>query len=320
MKNLSKILIILAILILVGVAIGFAAEFLHGKDTSKKAESNNEQMTKLAQVEDEVITLRDINETFNFDSRQLQGVNPDQLYQMLLEQMIGQTLIDQEAQKEISDRNAELREQLNEAKKRIKRNIYLEEFFAERITDKDMVMAYKEYTDQIPESTERQIRARHILVEDKATAEDIIDQLGEGADFAKLAMQMSTDPAAQNGGDLGFFSKNQMVAAFAEAAFDLDIGEYSDEPVETKFGWHVIMVEAKRVKPKPAFEEVRGELETQLRQQVLDAYLEELRNKYDIKRFDPMTGEEVEASEMPASPNPMTSQQTPAQGESQQSE
>ena len=84
-------------------------------------------------------------------------------------------------------------------------------------------------------------------------------QLKKGADFATLAKEKSKDPGAADGGDLGYFTKDQMVPEFAEAAFKLDKGQISD-PVKTQFGWHIIKVEDKRTKPTPTFDQVKAQL------------------------------------------------------------
>ncbi|MAS88006.1 MAG: hypothetical protein CMH30_08555 [Micavibrio sp.] len=293
MKNLPKIILILVVLALAGVAIGLAAEFLSQDKAAKVTENNQDQNVVLAKVGHQDITLKDINENFNFNAQQLQGVDPQQIYNVLLQQVIGQRLLDQAAKKEISNGNKELRKEMDKARTQIKRNLYLEELFAKELTEKDLVMAYQQYISQIPESNEKQIHARHILVKDKAEAESIIKELNAGKDFITLAQQHSKDSAAASGGDLGFFSKNQMVKEFADAAFKLDVGQYTKTPVKTQFGWHVILVEGKRVEPKPTFEDVRAELENSLRQEILDKHLNELTEKYGVKRFDPKTGEEI---------------------------
>ena len=97
------------------------------------------------------------------------------------------------------------------------------------------------------------------MVEDKETAQEIIGQLAKGADFVALAKEKSKGPSGPSGGDLGYFGKEAMVAPFSEAAFKLKKGGVS-EPVKTRFGWHVIKVEDRRVRPTPPLEEVRGQI------------------------------------------------------------
>jgi peptidyl-prolyl cis-trans isomerase C len=99
-------------------------------------------------------------------------------------------------------------------------------------------------------------RVRHILVETEAKAQAIIDELESGGDFAELASTRSTDPgSAALGGDLGYFTRGQMVLPFEEAAFAIAVGEFGHTPVETQYGWHVIkVVDARRQVPPTTLE------------------------------------------------------------------
>ena len=117
----------------------------------------------------------------------------------------------------------------------------------------------KVYDDAVKQmGNEQEVRARHILVPTEDEAKAILAEIKKGTDFAELAKQKSKDPgAAAEGGDLGYFTKEQMVPEFAEAAFKLDKGQVS-EPVKTQFGWHIIKVEDKRTKPVPEFEQGQG--------------------------------------------------------------
>jgi peptidyl-prolyl cis-trans isomerase C len=132
---------------------------------------------------------------------------------------------------------------------------------------------HKVYDEAIKQmGQEQELHARHILIraaagDDKASkdAEDkikaVIARLKKGEDFTKVAGEVTEDPSGKaNGGDLGYFSKEQMVPEFSDTAFKLDKGQIS-EPVKTQFGWHVIKVEDKRVKPVPKFEEVKPQIE-----------------------------------------------------------
>jgi len=114
-----------------------------------------------------------------------------------------------------------------------------------------------EYEAQIEQSSDKQYKARHILVQTQAEAQDLIAQLGEGADFQALAKEHSTGPSGPNGGDLGWFAPEQMVKPFADAVISLKHGAYSPEPVQTQFGWHVILREESRDNEPPTLESVR---------------------------------------------------------------
>ena len=125
-------------------------------------------------------------------------------------------------------------------------------------TEAAMRQVYDEFVKQTAQ--EQEVRARHILVPTEAEAKALRAEIEKGTDFAELAKQRSKDPgAAAQGGDLGYFSKEQMVPEFAEAAFKLEKGQLS-EPVKSQFGWHIIKVEDKRAKPAPQFEEVKDQV------------------------------------------------------------
>jgi peptidyl-prolyl cis-trans isomerase C len=146
---------------------------------------------------------------------------------------------------------------------------------------------HKVYDDAIKQmGDEQEVRARHILVETEDQAKAIQADLKKGADFAELAKQKSKDPAAADGGDLGYFTKDQMVPEFADVAFKLDKGQVSD-PVKTAFGWHIIKVEDKRKKPVPTFDQVKDQLATVVVQQSQADLVNKLRTQAKIERTNP---------------------------------
>ena len=150
-------------------------------------------------------------------------------------------------------------------------------------TDEAMKKVYEEASKQI--SGEQEVRARHILVETEDEAKGIVEELKKGADFAELAKKKSKDPGASDGGDLGFFTKEQMVPEFSAAAFALEPGKISD-PVKSQFGWHVIKVEEKRNRKPPDFDQVKGQIETYVTRKAQAEYVGKLREAAKIERFD----------------------------------
>ena len=142
------------------------------------------------------------------------------------------------------------------------------------------------YDDAVKQMTnEEEVHARHILVPTEDEAKAILAQLKAGADFATLAKEKSKDPGGADGGDLGYFTKEQMVPEFAAVAFKLDKGQLSD-PVKTQFGWHIIKVEDKRIKPTPTFEQVKGQLENYVAHRAQAALVEKLRASANIEHLD----------------------------------
>lgn len=149
-----------------------------------------------------------------------------------------------------------------------------------RPTEAELRAAYEE---NLPRYLATQHKARHILVESREAAESIIDDLDAGADFAELAMEHSTGPTGPRGGDLGWFSADSMVPPFAEAVRSAEVGVHMPVPVETQFGWHVILVEDVREQQAPGLEAVREELVTLVERRKLDEYVRGLREGAEVE-------------------------------------
>ena len=142
------------------------------------------------------------------------------------------------------------------------------------------------YDKQISETPPtNEIKARHILVKTKEEADAIIKQLDGSADFEKLANEHTTDPSGKTtGGDLGYFAQGQMVPEFETAAFALEVGAYTKQPVQSQFGWHIIKLEESRPAAAPAFEEVKDRVKAILERKRLQTYLEDLRKNAKIEK------------------------------------
>jgi peptidyl-prolyl cis-trans isomerase C len=150
-------------------------------------------------------------------------------------------------------------------------------------TDDSMKKVYEEASKQI--GGEEEVHARHILVETEDEAKAVAEELKKGADFAELAKKKSKDPGAADGGDLGFFTKDQMVPEFSQAAFALEPGKISD-PVKSQFGWHIIKVEEKRKRKAPEFDQVKSQIETYVARKAQADYVGKLREAAKIERTD----------------------------------
>lgn len=153
-----------------------------------------------------------------------------------------------------------------------------------RVTEEEMRKIYDEQRARI--TPEEEVRARHILVETEEEAKALIAQIRGGGDFEAIAKEKSKDPGGQrNGGDLGFFTKAQMVPEFAEAAFAMQAGQLSETPVKSQFGWHIIKVEERRQRQIPSFEQVRGQIEDFLTRRVQADLVQRLRSEAQVQRF-----------------------------------
>jgi len=174
-------------------------------------------------------------------------------------------------------------------------------------TDDAMKKVYDEAAKQI--AGEQEVHARHILVETEDEAKAIEADLKKGADFAELAKSKSKDPGgAADGGDLGFFTKDQMVPEFSAVAFSLEPGKISD-PVKSQFGWHIIKVEEKRNRKAPDFAQVKPQIETYVTRKAQAEYVAKLREAAKVERMDQASNTPAPA---PDAAKPADSKMAPA--------
>lgn len=212
------------------------------------------------------------------------------LFPLALEQVINNRLITVKAGGANLSSDPEVEKLVTQAKDQIIRNVFVERQIEEQISQKKLLESYQQLLDGLEEVDE--VKARHILVEDEAKARELIGKLDGGADFAELAKESSDGPSAANGGDLGWFAESEMVPEFAKVAFATKPGTYTKDPVQTQFGWHVILVEEKRKRPEPEFEAVKPQLEAQLRQKILADLVQGWQKDAKIEKFD-INGEPV---------------------------
>jgi peptidyl-prolyl cis-trans isomerase C len=156
------------------------------------------------------------------------------------------------------------------------------------VTDEALQKAYDAKFAAAVEAKE--YNAAHILVATEDEAKDLKTQIDGGADFADLAKQHSSDGAAANGGDLGWFADGMMVKQFQDAVFAMEVGGVSD-PVQTQFGWHLIQLKETRIKAAPSLDDMREELATEIEQAAVEAYIKTITDAATIDRpgegFDP---------------------------------
>ncbi len=210
---------------------------------------------------------------------QLRAVPIEALYPALLNQVIDRKLTVAQAQKENFDKDPEVAKRVADINERVIEQLYLATQVDKELSDDKLKVEY----DKLP--TEKRVRASHILVKTRDEAVQVIRDIGAGQKFEDIAAKRSLDPSGKQGGDLGFFSKEQMVKSFADAAFSMKKGEVSRAPVQTEYGFHVIRVDDVQEDAKPSFEEKRDELRDQLSDSVLAGRMDRLRNEAKIERF-----------------------------------
>lgn len=218
-----------------------------------------------------------------------------QLFPLAVEQVINAAIISEKVKGVNLDNDPVVKQNLAQAKEQIIRTVFLQKEVEKTMTDERLQEAYEAYKKGVPQPEEA--NARHILVEDEAFAKELIAKLDAGEDFEKLAKDNSKDKASgEKGGDIGFFTKTDVVPEFANAAFSMDVGTYTKEPVKSQYGYHVIKLEERRTRPVPSFEESKPFLESQLRGAVLNKLIQDWRGAAKVERFD-INGEATKAPE-----------------------
>lgn len=234
----------------------------------------------LATVNGEEILESEVRATQQGLPQQYRQLPFDMLKPMLVDREINQRLLMLAGQDAGLADDEEVKKQLAALERRLVAETYLERAIEEKVTEDAIKAHYDEFIKT--NEPEPQVHARHILLENEEDAKAVIAELDGGADFVELAKEKSTGPSGPNGGDLGFFNKGDMVAPFAEAAFAMEPGTYSKEPVKTQFGWHVILVEEKKDGVQPSLEEVRQQMQAEVTQKAVQDLIEELRSDAEV--------------------------------------
>jgi peptidyl-prolyl cis-trans isomerase C len=265
----------------------------------------------LARVDGEPITLSDLNAAIQELPEQLRATPPQRLYPVMLDQLITQRAIVNAARRAGLDRDEQVRVRVRRAEDQELSQALLTREVAGRVTDAQVRQAYDQQIASRP--PEEEVRARHILVATEAEARAALAEVRGGADFATVATARSTDPGSRNGGDLGFFRRGDMIPEFAEAAFALQPGQITENPVRTQFGWHVIKVEERRRAEPPPFDEVKEQIRQQLFEREVGAAVERIRTAARVERTTPEGGtpRPTDNAEPPPPPAPPASGRPP---------
>ncbi len=198
----------------------------------------------------------------------------------LRERLIDDELLRMEAERLKLDEDARVKREIARAKARVMRAALLEKVIEEASTEERLQAAYEKMKAQ-PDFAVEEARISHILLKSEEDARAVIKELDGGADFAALAKERSEGPSGPKGGDLGYLKKQALVPEFANVAFALEPGSYTKDPVQTRFGWHVIKLEDKR-RNVPSFQEVENQVREQVAREAITSYLEEARAKAEI--------------------------------------
>ncbi len=233
----------------------------------------------IATVNGSPVTLKQLNTYAQI--RQSQGQAEQLPEQMILDEVINRELITQNA----IQRNFNKDESFTAALQEQTNNLLAAYTIQKIIQDGgeiDDAALRREYDAYVATLSDLEYRARHILLDDEATAVTIISELDSGKDFSKLAEEKSTGPSAAEGGSLGWFRPEQMIPEFSNVLITLKPGQYSDQPVKTQFGWHIILLEETRKQPAPTFDSMREGLKNNLVSQRVQNYIKGLRDSANI--------------------------------------
>lgn len=199
----------------------------------------------------------------------------------LLDQFIGMQLAADAAEKAALEKSKEVSTQLALTRMNILAEAEFKKYLDEHpIADAEVKAEYDTQITSLP----KEYHASHILVENKVIADSIIRDLKKGVDFAKLAKEQSKDPSGKNGGDLGWFTPDTMVKPFADALQTLEKGKFTEEPVQSQFGWHVILLQDTRTATPPNFDQVKDRVKQIVQRKKLQVFLEDLRKNAKIEK------------------------------------
>lgn len=248
----------------------------------------------VATIDGEPVTEADLSIAMTDLSEQFAQLPDDQRRAAALSAIIEIRLLAAEAQKAGLAEGDEFARRMTLLRQRALHSAYIDSQVAATVTDEAVRARYDKQVAETPPVNE--IRARHIIVETEDEAKAIIAELEAGGDFEAIAREKSRDGAAAQGGDLGYFTEGRMVPEFEQAAFAMNVGDHSKEPVQTQFGWHVIKVEDKRVQQPPAFEQVAEQFRALLLRESYFARVTELRAAAAVEIADPALKAALEPS------------------------
>jgi len=252
--------------------------------STANAQSSVDSDVVVATVNGEEIKMGHVVMVYDTLPQQYKSLPAEQVFQGIVEQIIQQTVLAQAA----ANPNSKYIEFAVDNERRILTASQMIDEITTEATSEDKLQAYYDARYQSVDLG-REYNASHILVESEEEAKDLIFKLSDGADFAALAQEFSTGPSGPNGGSLGWFGQGQMVAPFEQAVMSLTVGEVSPLPVQTQFGWHVIILNDMRAVQAPAFEEVSGEIAAELQRVAIEERVKVMVDGAAVVRVDQST-------------------------------
>ena len=238
-----------------------------------------------AVVNGKAVKVSDIQTAYNANPSVKEQTSFNDFYEKTLDIFVDGEIVYQAAAAAGIPESKEYAEQLKGLKQELARKMYLEKQVKSKVSDAAVKKLYNDYKDTF--KGEQEIKAKHILVDSEAKAREVIEKLNKNGGFDKLAKEYSKEPA-----DLGYFSKGMMVPSFEDAAFKLKKGQYTKTPVQTQFGYHVILVEDIRTAKPEDFKTIEPKLKQMLAQKSLGDVIKDLQSKATVVKYD-VKGKEI---------------------------
>jgi peptidyl-prolyl cis-trans isomerase C len=249
--------------------------------SSEVADANGDSV--IARVNGIDITQSDLALAEEDLGSEMQATPADAKREQLITYLADVIMVTQAAEKKKVADNPDFKRRLAFLRNKLLMGYELQEEAKAAVSDEAMQQTYQDAVKSM--AGQEEVHARHILVESEDEAKTILAELKGGADFAAVAKERSKDPGAAAGGDLGYFSKEQMVPEFAEVAFKMYAGQLSN-PVKTQFGWHIIKVEDRRTRKAPEFEKVKDQIESYMMRKAQTEFVAKLRESAKIERLE----------------------------------
>ena len=232
-----------------------------------------------AEVNGQKVMVSELKQAYEINPAAQQQLSFEDFYNKFIDVYVNGVMLYQAAEKAGVENSPEYKRQLKVLKEELASKIYLEQQIDKKISQDKIKEVYNEYKSQF--KPEKEVKAKHILVSDEKTANEVIAKLKKGEKFDDLAKEYSIDKAA----NLGYFTKDVMVPEFSKAAFAMKKGQYSKAPVKTKFGYHVIMVEDSRMTKPAELKTVEPQIKMQLSREAANDLFKEINSKAKIVKY-----------------------------------
>jgi len=237
--------------------------------------------TVVATVNGNTISLSDVEDARTLLPAQFQSAPLQRIYPMLVETLVNSRISADMAKRLGFDETPVYKRRMERISDQVLERILLTRHLEQKITD---ILVQERYLKLVERaSSQKESHARHILLKTEKEAQAVLEKLNDGEDFADVARELSAGPSGPNGGDLGWFGPGRMVPQFDNAVNGLSLGAYTQKPVQTQFGWHIIFLEDRRPLPIKTFDQARPGLVNNLSAELGQKLMEQLRNDADIE-------------------------------------